>query len=43
MVLSTTYKNKSIVYIIPSLDIGGTEKHLFNLAKLFIDLTVVIY
>ena len=25
-------KNKSIVYIIPSLDIGGTEKHLFNLA-----------
>jgi len=28
----TFSKNKSIVYIIPSLDIGGTEKHLFNLA-----------
>ena len=30
--MMTFSKNKSIVYIIPSLDIGGTEKHLFNLA-----------
>ena len=30
--MMTFSKNKSIVYIIPSLNIGGTEKHLLNLA-----------
>lgn len=29
----TFSKNKSIVYIIPSLNVGGTEKHLLHLAR----------